>query len=104
MSAEQHEVITLAKTLMARPSVTPDDQGCQTLIAEYLKPLGFDIESMPFGDTLNMWARAKARQHHFFALLATLMWYRRAKHRFGIAHLLSLPCAMVFYMVAVRRI
>ncbi len=36
----------LAKSLISRPSVTPDDQGCQKLIADYLKPLGFNIENI----------------------------------------------------------
>ena len=34
--------------LVARPSVTPDDAGCQALIAERLQRAGFDCEHMPF--------------------------------------------------------
>ncbi|MCK5003228.1 MAG: succinyl-diaminopimelate desuccinylase [Gammaproteobacteria bacterium] len=49
--------LDLAKELISRPSVTPDDQGCQTLIADYLKPLGFEIEPMRFGEVDNLWAR-----------------------------------------------
>lgn len=49
--------LELAKELISRPSVTPDDQGCQSLIADYLKPLGFEIEHMKFGDVDNLWAR-----------------------------------------------
>ena len=53
----EHETIRLAKELISRPSVTPHDEGCQTLMSEYLSPLGFDIESLFFVDTQNMWAR-----------------------------------------------
>ena len=51
------EVINLTKDLINRRSVTPLDEGCQIMMAEYLTPLGFDIESMVFHDTTNMWAR-----------------------------------------------
>lgn len=47
----------LAKQLIARPSVTPDDQNCQQLLAERLQKIGFSIEEMNFGDTKNIWAR-----------------------------------------------
>ena len=49
--------IQLTSELIARPSVTPDDAGCQTLMAERLLALGFEIEHMPFGDVDNLWAR-----------------------------------------------
>ena len=52
-----HPALALAKELIARPSVTPDDQGCQQLIAERLAPLGFAVEEMNFGDTKNLWLR-----------------------------------------------
>ena len=52
-----HPALALAKELIARPSVTPDDQGCQRLIAERLAPLGFTAEEMNFGDTKNFWLR-----------------------------------------------
>ncbi len=51
------DVITLAKDLISRPSVTPLDEGCQTLMAERLARLGFVIEPMVFEDTTNLWAR-----------------------------------------------
>jgi succinyl-diaminopimelate desuccinylase len=51
------ETIELAKALIAKPSVTPEDAGCQPLMAARLEKLGFNIESMFFTDTLNMWAR-----------------------------------------------
>lgn len=51
------EVIDLAKALIARRSVTPEDAGCQTLMGEKLAPLGFNLETMVFEDTTNLWAR-----------------------------------------------
>ena len=47
----------LACDLIRRPSVTPDDSGCQRLMAERLQALGFCIEPMRFGDVDNLWAR-----------------------------------------------
>lgn len=55
--AKDSAVITLAKQLIERPSITPEDGGCQALMATQLKTQGFDIESLFFVDTLNMWAR-----------------------------------------------
>nr|WP_280529806.1 M20/M25/M40 family metallo-hydrolase [Kingella potus] len=49
--------LDLAKQLIARPSVTPDDQGCQRLIAERLAAVGFTAEEMNFGHTKNIWLR-----------------------------------------------
>ncbi|MCE9678769.1 succinyl-diaminopimelate desuccinylase [Shewanella sp. AS1] len=51
------DVLLLAQDLIARPSVTPLDEGCQPLMAERLAAKGFAIESMVFEDTTNMWAR-----------------------------------------------
>lgn len=50
-------VLSLAKELIARPSVTPADEGCQQLMADFLAQLGFTIEPMVFHDTTNLWAR-----------------------------------------------
>jgi len=49
--------IELAQELIRRPSVTPDDAGCQDLMMARLAPLGFTGEAMRFGDTDNLWAR-----------------------------------------------
>ena len=49
--------IELAKELIGRNSVTPQDCGCQQVLAERLKPLGFRCEPMRFGDVDNLWAR-----------------------------------------------
>ncbi len=51
------DVRALACALITRPSVTPDDAGCQELIAERLRPLGFVCELLPSGPVSNLWAR-----------------------------------------------
>jgi succinyl-diaminopimelate desuccinylase len=52
--------LALAEQLIARRSVTPDDGGCQALIAERLAPLGFACTHLPFGPEAarvsNLWA------------------------------------------------
>lgn len=53
--------IELAKDLISRDSVTPDDKGCQQLLADRLSAIGFEIEHLRFGQdgdwTDNLWAR-----------------------------------------------
>lgn len=49
--------LELAKELIARPSVTPEDRGCQELLGARLVPLGFRIERLVFGDVSNLWAQ-----------------------------------------------
>lgn len=49
--------LALTMALIEKPSVTPEDAGCQHLMAERLAKIGFNIEMLPFHDTLNMWAR-----------------------------------------------
>lgn len=57
MTSLHSEVIELAKALISRPSITPEDAGCQTLIKERLAKLGFNNETMVFHDTTNLWSR-----------------------------------------------
>jgi len=54
---ELSPVVALTAELIRRASVTPADEGCQQLMADRLSKLGFQIESMFFEDTLNLWAR-----------------------------------------------
>ncbi len=49
--------VALACELVRRPSITPDDAGCQTLIAERLATLGFDCIWMSRNGVTNLWAR-----------------------------------------------
>ena len=47
----------LARELISRVSVTPNDGGCQDVLAQRLARVGFTIERMRFGDVDNLWAR-----------------------------------------------
>ncbi len=48
--------IDLAKELISKKSITPDDAGCQNLIADRLGKIGFSIEHLKYGDVDNLWA------------------------------------------------
>ncbi|MDD9893853.1 MAG: succinyl-diaminopimelate desuccinylase, partial [Gammaproteobacteria bacterium] len=48
--------LALTKELIRRKSVTPEDAGCQTLIAERLEKIGFTIENLRFGEVDNLYA------------------------------------------------
>lgn len=50
-------VLELTKELVARRSLTPDDAGCQALMAARLQKAGFEVEPMRFGSVDNFWAR-----------------------------------------------
>ncbi|MGD8310062.1 MAG: succinyl-diaminopimelate desuccinylase [Chromatiales bacterium] len=49
--------VDLAIALVARPSVTPEDAGCQDLMIGRLQTLGFRVERLRFGEVDNFWAR-----------------------------------------------
>ena len=57
MDTRARPTLALARELVARPSVTPDDGGCQALIAARLAPLGFRVETIASGGVTNLWAR-----------------------------------------------
>ncbi|QIK80164.1 succinyl-diaminopimelate desuccinylase [Lysobacter sp. HDW10] len=50
------DVLALTQALISRPSITPDDLGCQHLLATQLSDAGFSCEHMRFGDVDNLWA------------------------------------------------
>jgi len=52
-----NDTLEFAEALIRRQSVTPDDAGCQDLIAGRLAGAGFACETLPFGDVTNLWAR-----------------------------------------------
>ena len=52
--------LKLARALIRRRSVTPEDAGCLELIAERLARIGFTLERIDSGDTCNLWARRGA--------------------------------------------
>ena len=62
----QQQTLALSIALLERPSVTPDDDGCQDILSERLQQAGFDCEFMYYGDrqakgehaeVKNLWAR-----------------------------------------------
>lgn len=53
----QHDVLLLAQKLMEKPSISPDDAGCQILLTHWLKELGFTVQSFDSGRVKNIWAR-----------------------------------------------
>jgi len=60
--------LELTKQLISQASVTPDDANCQNIIADRLKKIGFNIESLRYGEVLNLWAnRGKAKPLFVFA-------------------------------------
>lgn len=59
------ETVDFATSLLERPSITPADAGCQTLIAERLQKIGFEITSFPINQVSNLWARRGHAAPHF---------------------------------------
>ena len=57
--------IELLRELIRRPSVTPDDAGCQEMLIARLERAGFTCESMLFSGVTNLWAR-RGREHPVF--------------------------------------
>lgn len=51
------DTVDLAMNLIARNSVTPEDGGCQELLAERLSTLNFEVEHMPANSVSNLWCR-----------------------------------------------
>jgi len=51
------KTLALARALIARPSVTPNDAGCLELIGERLARIGFTLERIDVGGVSNLWAR-----------------------------------------------
>jgi len=49
--------LELAKALIEKESVTPEDMQCQELMGDILAPLGFTLETMWFEEVVNLWAR-----------------------------------------------
>ncbi|MDI1342426.1 succinyl-diaminopimelate desuccinylase [Polaromonas sp.] len=59
--------LRLAEQLITCPSVTPDDAGCQAILAARLQPLGFECETIVSGPehfrVTNLWAKFKGFRH-----------------------------------------
>ena len=54
--------LALAKELISRVSVTPDDEGCQALLIQRLEAIGFNCQPLRFADVDNFWARRGQEQ------------------------------------------
>lgn len=51
------KTLKLLEELISRPSITPNDKGCQELLVERLLPLGFKLDKLNFGEVKNIWLR-----------------------------------------------
>jgi succinyl-diaminopimelate desuccinylase len=56
-TAAADSTLELTKALIRLRSVTPQDAGCQRLLAERLRAIGFGVEPMRYGEVENLWAR-----------------------------------------------
>jgi len=54
--SSSNATLALARELIARRSVTPNDEGCQSILAARLDDLGFEVERLRFGEVDNLWA------------------------------------------------
>jgi succinyl-diaminopimelate desuccinylase len=52
-----NDTLDLTRELMSRASVSPTDGGCQALMCERLRAIGFAVENLRFGNVDNFWAR-----------------------------------------------
>ncbi len=57
MTIYESLTVSLTRDLVRHPSVTPDDYGCQDILAERLAPIGFTEKRLRFGEVDNLWAR-----------------------------------------------
>ena len=57
MDAAARPTLALARELIGRRSLTPDDAGCQALLTARLAPLGFRCETLVSNGVTNLWAR-----------------------------------------------
>ncbi|EWS55328.1 Succinyl-diaminopimelate desuccinylase [Methylibium sp. T29] len=73
MSALPPTALALAEQLIARASVTPEDAGCQALVAQRLQALGFDCHTLESGPddfrVTNLWAVRRGRSADGFTLV-----------------------------------
>lgn len=51
------DTLQLTQQLIARPSLTPQDEGCLHIIGQRLEKIGFKLEMIRSGDVDNLWAR-----------------------------------------------
>ena len=99
----KQKTIELAQALIRRPSISPNDEGCQQLIAERLEKLGFQIEWMPFNDTLNLWAKHGVGEP-VIAFAGHTDVVPTAMKRNGLIRRFLPKLWMICFMVVVRQI
>ena len=58
----KEQVLSLAKELIRRPSISPEDAGCQDVIGAMLDSAGFAVETLKFGEVTNLWALSSERK------------------------------------------
>ncbi len=126
MSQSLSPVLELSMQLMREPSVTPYDGACQDILAKRLTALGFDCETLLFGDSQatgrdaqvkNLWAKRHGMPQHdtlqtpntaeknlYCALSGIPMSCQQAMKRYGRTHRLSRHCTMAICTDVVRRI
>ncbi len=68
-NATTSDVLDLTSELIARASVTPEDSGCQSLLAQRLSAAGFHCEHLRFGEVDNLWAVHGANEGPTLVLL-----------------------------------
>jgi succinyl-diaminopimelate desuccinylase len=51
--------LALTQDLMARNSVTPTDAGCQDVMGQRLRAIGFTVENLRYGNVDNLWAKRR---------------------------------------------
>jgi succinyl-diaminopimelate desuccinylase len=62
---DAQKAVELTRALIQRPSITPDDHGCQQLIETYLKPLGFEFTAINSAGVSNLWAQRGNHPEYF---------------------------------------
>ena len=61
LQLSQSATVELTRQLIARRSITPNDDGCQDILSSRLAAAGFQIERLRFGQVDNLWARRGSR-------------------------------------------
>jgi len=56
------ETLNIAKELISKKSITPEDAGCQDFMIQRLKKLGFEIENMPHGKVKKLLCKKRFKQ------------------------------------------
>ena len=110
--SHQQATLDLSIALLERPSVTPDDNGCQDILSERLEQAGFDCEFMYYGDRqakanmlrLKIYGRAVVPPIRSFALQVILTSSQQAMKKTGLIRHLPQPLQMAIYGRAVRLI